>query len=73
MHDDVPSTLVRVHQFDIAGDDTGRAHGHLNCRSCWVYYLLNLRSVVAHGQDLRDANLPDNPVGIEFGAKWHAR
>jgi uncharacterized protein YndB with AHSA1/START domain len=63
-------TLVRLEQSDIPTDAAGQAHSHLNCRSCWVYYLLNLRSVVEHGHDLRDAGLPDNPVGIEFGRRW---
>ncbi len=61
-------TLIRLTQSSIPTDDTARADSHLNCRSCWVYYLLNLRSVVEHGHDLRDDGLPDNPVSIHFGA-----
>ena len=63
----VRGTIVRLVQSDIPTDDVGRAESHLNCRSCWVYYLLNLRSVIEHGHDLRDAGLPDNPVSINFG------
>lgn len=63
-------TLVRLVQSEIPTDDAGRAHSHLNCRSCWVYYLLNLRSVIEHGIDLRDAGLPDNPVSIDFLHRW---
>jgi hypothetical protein len=60
-------TLVRLVQSDIPTDDVGRAQSHLNCRSCWIYYLMNLRSVLEHDRDLRDSQLPDNPVGIDFG------
>lgn len=61
-------SLVALTQSDIAESDL--PHSHLNCRSCWVYYLLNLRSVIEHGHDLRDDGLPDNPVGIDFAARW---
>lgn len=60
---------IRLTQSNIPTDDTGRAQSHMNCRSCWVYYLLNLRSVIEHGHDLRDAGLPDNPVSIHFGER----
>lgn len=61
--------LVRLVQDRIPTDEDGRWHGHVNCRLCWGFYLLNLKSVVEHGTDLRDAGLPDNPVGIDFGRR----
>lgn len=62
-------TLIRLVQSDIPTDRRGNAESHLNCRSCWTYYLLNLRSVLEHGHDLRDDGLPDNPVSIHFGSR----
>ena len=61
--------LMRLVQSDIPTDDSGRSESHLNCRSCWVYYLLNLKSVIEHGADLRDGGFPDNPVGIHFAQR----
>ena len=62
-------TCLGLTQSNIPTDDLGRAKSHLNCRSCWIYYLLNLRSVVEYGNDLRDEGLPDNPVSIHFEEK----
>ena len=53
-------------QSNIPTEDTGRVESHLNCRSCWIYYLLNLKSVLEHGTDLRDADRPDNIVSVHF-------
>lgn len=49
-------TLLRLHQSGMADEEQERIHGSLNCRSCWVYFLVNLKSVVEHGCDLRDPN-----------------
>ena len=32
---------------------------HMNCRSCWLYFMTNLKSVLEHGIDLRDHDHPD--------------
>ena len=47
-------SLLHLHQDGLSNDDNGRVHGSLNCRSCWIYYLVNLKSVLETGNDLRD-------------------
>lgn len=61
-------TRVHLHQGDIPTTPEDMVMMHMNCRSCWVYYLLNLKSVLEHGHDLRDPerSLPDNIVGVPF-------
>ena len=62
------ATEVDLHQTNCAVDDQGRAWQHLNCRSCWIYFLTNLRSVLAGGPDVRDFEHPtwNDSVSIGF-------
>ena len=62
------ATEVDLHQTNCAIDDPDRAWQHLNCRSCWIYFLTNLRSVLACGQDVRDFEHPNwnDSVSISF-------
>ena len=48
------ATEVALHQTGCATEDPDRAWQHVNCRSCWIYFMTNLRSVLAGGGDLRD-------------------
>ena len=59
---------VDLHQTNCALEDPERAWQHLNCRSCWIYFLTNLRSVLAGGPDVRDFEHPwwNDSVGIGF-------
>ena len=59
---------VDLHQTGCAQNDPERAWQHVNCRSCWIYFLTNLRSVLAGGPDLRDFDHPDwnDSVSIAF-------
>jgi uncharacterized protein YndB with AHSA1/START domain len=61
-------TRVHLQQRNIATDPEGVVSQHLNCRSCWIYYLMNLKSVLEHGHDLRDVDRPidDNIVSVSF-------
>ena len=59
-------TELRLVQTEIPESDDGRIFGHLNCRSCWVFFLTNLKSVVATGLDLRDPN-PERVSAMEVG------
>ena len=49
-------TEVELVQSNIPLTDEGRVAGHLNCRSCWVFFMTNLSSILDHGKDLRDDN-----------------
>lgn len=42
-------TEVALHQTGCPLEDPDRAWMHLNCRSCWIYFMTNLRSVLAGG------------------------
>ena len=55
-------------QSEIADTPDGRVFGHLNCRSCWVFFLTNLKSVLETGRDLRDAS-PERVSALEVGFK----
>jgi hypothetical protein len=62
------ATEVDLHQTNCATVDPERAWQHLNCRSCWIYFMTNLRSVLAGGPDIRDHQHPNwnDSVGIGF-------
>lgn len=62
------ATEVDLHQTNCATQDPARAWQHVNCRSCWIYFLTNLRSVLAGGPDVRDFEHPawNDSVGIGF-------
>ena len=45
---------VHLHQSNIPDSEDGRVIGHLNCRSCWIFFMTNLVSVLTNGMDLRD-------------------
>ena len=49
-------TEVQLDQTMIPATPEGQVFGHLNCRSCWIFFLTNLSSVLDHGKDLRDEN-----------------
>ena len=59
-------TELYLLQSEIPDTQDGRVMGHLNCRSCWVFFLTNLKSVLDTGQDLRDAS-PERVSSIEVG------
>lgn len=62
------ATEVDLHQTNCATVDPERAWQHVNCRSCWIYFMTNLRSVFAGGPDLRGYEYPtwNDSVGIGF-------
>ena len=60
------ATLVHLTQSDIPDTEEGRVMGHLNCRSCWVFFMTNLASVYRSGLDLRDA-APARVSSMEVG------
>jgi uncharacterized protein YndB with AHSA1/START domain len=68
--DVVDATEVDLHQTNCATVDPDRAWQHVNCRSCWIYFMTNLRSILAGGPDLRDHNHPNwnDSVSIGFEA-----
>ena len=49
-------TEVQLIQSGIPDTADGRVFGHLNCRSCWTFFMTNLSAVLDHGKDLRDEN-----------------
>ena len=48
------ATEVDLHHTNCATVDPDRARHHVNCRSSWIYFMTNLRSLLACGPDLRD-------------------
>lgn len=60
-------TAVDLHQTGCATEDPDRAWQHVNCRSCWIYFFTNLRSVLANGTDLRDHGHPAWNDSVSIG------
>ncbi|MBI93180.1 MAG: hypothetical protein CME05_08200 [Gemmatimonadaceae bacterium] len=44
-----------------------KVFSHMNCRSCWLYFMTDLKSVLEHGIDLRDHDHPDRASSMEVG------
>ena len=61
------ATEVALHQTGCPIDDPERAWLHLNCRSCWIYFMTNLRSVLATGHDVRDHDRPQWNDSVSIG------
>jgi len=59
-------TELVLEQTAIDTTDAGRVSGHLNCRSCWIFFLANLLSVLDHHVDLRN-QAPDLASSMEVG------
>ena len=63
------ATEVDLHQTNCATVDPDRAWQHVNCRSCWIYFLTNLRSIIAGGPDIRDFEHPNWNDSVSIGFK----
>ena len=61
------ATEVDLHQTNCAIEDPDRAWQHVNCRSCWIFFMTNLRSVLASGLDLRDHRHPNWNDSVSIG------
>ena len=59
-------TELHLVQSGIPDSPDGRVFGHLNCRSCWIFFLTNLKSVLDTGTDLRDDD-PGRVSSMEVG------
>ena len=59
-------TEVHLVQTNIPNTPDGKVMGHLNCRSCWTFFMTNLTAVLEHGEDLRHQN-PDIVSSMEVG------
>ena len=58
---------VDLHQTNCATEDPDRAWQHVNCRSCWIYFMTNLRSILAGGPDVRDYAHPNWNDSVSIG------
>ena len=55
VHPSDEGTLVRLEQYNIPTEsEMDKATSHMNCRSCWTFYMTNLKSVCETGRDLRN-------------------
>ena len=61
------ATEVDLHQTGCPTEDPERAWLHVNCRSCWIYFMTNLRSVLAGGPDVRDHAHPEWNDSVSIG------
>ncbi len=59
-------TEVQLVQSKIPNTPDGHVMGHLNCRSCWIFFMPNLSSVLDQTHDLRDQN-PEIVSSMEVG------
>lgn len=58
---------ARLRQTGCGVDEASRVRDHLNCRSCWIYYFTNLKSVLERGADLRDPQRPEWTDAVRVG------
>ncbi len=49
-------TRCLLTQGGIPTDESERPYSHMNCRSCWIYFLMALKARLEHGIELRDLN-----------------
>ena len=62
-----PRNFITVFSTNCATEDPARAWQHVNCRSCWIYFMTNLRSVLGGGPDLRDHEHPNWNDSVSIG------
>ena len=60
------SVRVHLHQSQIPDSEEGHVIGHMNCRSCWIFFMTNLVSVLQNGIDLRHED-PTRVSSMEVG------
>lgn len=53
--------LLTLHQKYSAGTERND-FAHINCCTCWVFFLTNLKSVLEHGIDLRETLIDDESL-----------
>lgn len=53
--------LLTLHQKYAAGSGKND-FAHINCCTCWVFFLTNLKSVLEHGIDLRETLIDDESL-----------
>lgn len=66
LHDLNGAVEVALRQSNCRSDPEGSSEDHLNCRSCWVYFMTNLKSVIDTGHDLRDPDEPAWPDAVSI-------
>ena len=49
-------TIVELVQDEIPDDEQGKQYWHLGCKTGWIFYLANLKSLLEGGIDLRNKN-----------------
>lgn len=54
-------TLLTLHQKYATGAEKND-FAHINCCTCWVFFLTNLKSVLEHGIDLRETLIDDESL-----------
>lgn len=54
-------THLRLEQYYIPGAEPNDFL-HINCAVCWVFFLTNLKSVIEHGNDLRETAVDDEEL-----------
>jgi len=67
LHDAEGAIEVKLEQTGCATEDPARAWSHVNCRSCWIYFMTNLKGVLEHGTDIRDFEHPERNDSVSIG------
>lgn len=49
-------TIIELTQSEIPTDENSKINFHAGCKSGWTFYLLNLKSILEFGNDLRKKN-----------------
>lgn len=51
-----PETILQLTQEQIPVDEDAKLNFHVGCKTGWTFYLLNLKSILLGGLDLRNKN-----------------
>ncbi len=49
-------TILEILQENIPTDERGKTHYHLGCMTGWSFFMVNMKSVLENGYDLRNKN-----------------
>jgi uncharacterized protein YndB with AHSA1/START domain len=56
IYEELGETICEIIQENIPVDERGRTHYHIGCMTGWSFYLVNMKSILEGGIDLRNKN-----------------
>jgi uncharacterized protein YndB with AHSA1/START domain len=57
MYEEENETILEIIQDNIPTDERGRTNYHIGCMMGWSFFMVNMKSVLENGYDLRNKNV----------------